>query len=719
MTNVAIQTGTGNHTSNTATTGTSIACNKPANTADGDLLIAFVADQSTAPASTLTQASWTKIGTTPSGRVVDVWVLPVPSAAAISGTASWTWASSPSAAARWCIDIFRLTGANLTNPLLSVVAFVASSPFATVAVGAQSGLPAEALSFLFAHSVNTAAQQNAAWVANSGYTRIVDAFTTTNGSGSNDSTMVDWMQGSANAATIDTGRAAQSSLNGLFIAIAAQVMTVSPAAITGGEAFGTAQVVINQEVDASGVASGEAFGTASVTGSAPGAQTLSPGGIASAEGFGTTAVVNRLQILAPTGIASAEAFGATAVTQRSPVDMWLAMTPNYLAHRGGSASWVEMTMDAYDHAVAWNPGLALEVSCWRSSDGVWVASHDQTTGRMFGTNLDIPTNTWATLSALRTTVGNFPLIRVSDLLDKYGPGGTYGGAGRIFAIENKSNANASSFLALLANYGGPANIIVKTGWPQTVTPLAARPLGYKILQNYFAADTSNIASTSAACDIIGADYQGDATFWSTIAAQGKPVWAHILGSSTQRNTAVTMAAGAGLTLAGFVDSDVIDLVPAVASAQTVAPIGLSSSETFGAATVTPGPVTLTPTGIGSAESVGAPAISAGSTTLAPPGIPTSEAVGPPTVTAGVVTLTLTGIASLAALGNATVTPPPSTVGPGGIASAVAFGVVAVTVGGTQPSTGIYRRSADGTWIQQGIYRLNGSGAWVPQTITKV
>ena len=68
---------------------------------------------------------------------------------------------------------------------------------------------------------------------------------------------------------------------------------------------------------------------------------------------------------------------------------WLAQRTLYVAHRGGDANWPEGSAAAYAQATAWNRNLALEVPVWRTADGVWVVSEQPTTGRVFGTDLDI------------------------------------------------------------------------------------------------------------------------------------------------------------------------------------------------------------------------------------------------------------------------------------------------------------------------------------------
>lgn len=56
----------------------------------------------------------------------------------------------------------------------------------------------------------------------------------------------------------------------------------------------------------------------------------------------------------------------------------------YVAHRGGSREWPEMSLHAYTQAGFWGVG-ALEVSLARTSDGVWFGLHDADINRTSGT----------------------------------------------------------------------------------------------------------------------------------------------------------------------------------------------------------------------------------------------------------------------------------------------------------------------------------------------
>lgn len=112
-------TGAGNLTSYApSTNGQIVLLDKPANIADGDLLVAIVTFQNADVAPVITVPSgWTKIGPALAGnplRATAVYVMAVPAASSVSAT-SWTWTTNTASGRRRGM-LFRVTGANLSNP---------------------------------------------------------------------------------------------------------------------------------------------------------------------------------------------------------------------------------------------------------------------------------------------------------------------------------------------------------------------------------------------------------------------------------------------------------------------------------------------------------------------------------------------------------------------------------------------------------------------------
>lgn len=384
------------------------------------------------------------------------------------------------------------------------------------------------------------------------------------------------------------------------------VLTAPPgqtlvARVDSPDAGSVTTLAVYQETVAASGSTGTRLLTSSISGTingymftmaiVPVSQTILPSGIATGEAIGTAVVSNvsgSTQTLSPSGIATAGAIGTAVVAKvPRPVDTWVGSLPLYVAHRGESSDYVEMSMDAYAHAAAWNPNLAMEVSVWRTSDGVWVNSHDQTTGRIFGTNIDIPSNTWASMSSLVSTVGGQPICRLTDVLDLYG-------SNRILFIDNKGDTNVTAFLDLLDSYAGATRYVVKGFNTQAATPAAARLRGYWTWGYYYDADVPNLGTTGPRWDLLGMDITGTTANWNTMHATGKLVLGHTPATAADKTLADSHAAD------GYVAASFIHVVPFVGSfPQTLSPSGIGSSGIVGTTSVSVGPAVVVPPIVGS------------------------------------------------------------------------------------------------------------------------
>jgi glycerophosphoryl diester phosphodiesterase len=239
----------------------------------------------------------------------------------------------------------------------------------------------------------------------------------------------------------------------------------------------------------------------------------------------------------------------TGARTDTPVARWLAKTPFFVAHRGGDASWVEGTSDAYLNAAKWNPDLALEVPVWRSADGVWVVSEAPTTGKVFNADYPIISTTWRTLSTLRTKHDNLPMARLkNDILEPYG-------STRILFIDNKSDQHVGEFFDLLGSYAGPARYISKGFYRSKQTAMEAHRRGYLTSGYYGTTDMSHFADTQARFDLLGLDYSAPRQDFTEMNATHKPVIAYIIRDQTVGSAAVCNGAS------GLMVSAVREVVP--------------------------------------------------------------------------------------------------------------------------------------------------------------
>lgn len=560
----------------------SITINKPSTVADGDLLVAVVTDQSSTQSTDYSCAGWTRVGpafvaSSAVNRVTDMFYKAVPSAAAESAT-TYTFTGVASGGRQIGI-IYRLTGVNLSSPVNAASSGYGTAAGTTTAFTAPAATgPGLMVSVLQAQWASPNADNLVSIspaVTQQDYT-LNPVGATTAVSRTRQGVFTNYVAGSKSATgeTITYGGAAAQSAS--FAVLFADAVGL----ITGTVAV-SETVTVATAASVSATTTGDVATTFGTTTSA--AVSGSGASLAVAETFGssTTPVVSAASSIAvpftaavstvatkgnSTGVPVAAVFGVVttlAPHTLTPVEQWMNAAPTYTAHRGGSVSWVEETADAYAHSAAWNPNLALEFSMWQTSDGIWVGSHDQNTSRMFGTSVDIPTNTYATLAPLRTTVGGFPIFKLTDFLALYG-------GKRILVLDNKGGQNQAALLTLLSSYGGASWNILKTYAPggNSITG-TGRSAGYKVWGYYFDADTPNLASTHANFDILGEDYNATQATWTQVMSYGQPTWAHILNNAAARTTSdskASTATGGMVPLAGYMASDVVDVVPAIFSA---------------------------------------------------------------------------------------------------------------------------------------------------------
>jgi glycerophosphoryl diester phosphodiesterase len=150
------------------------------------------------------------------------------------------------------------------------------------------------------------------------------------------------------------------------------------------------------------------------------------------------------------------------------VSALLADQPFYVAHRGGGGNWPEMTAYAYEQASRLPNLKAIEISVCMSADGVLVCSHDPTTKRVTGVDLDIATTPWSKLSKLEVSASGTtdatqpsrPLARLDDVLEAH--------ADRlVLFIEPKVSAAGDSLMRRLVQLGQPERVV----WKQPINSI--------------------------------------------------------------------------------------------------------------------------------------------------------------------------------------------------------------------------------------------------------
>lgn len=238
----------------------------------------------------------------------------------------------------------------------------------------------------------------------------------------------------------------------------------------------------------------------------------------------------------------------------------LAASPFYVAHRGCSRAWPEMSLYAYAQSVRRGFG-ALELSLARTIDGVWFGLHDATLDRTSGVvGMAARELTWAQVQALRILGSNAqddptqpsrPYMRWEEIIAAYYPS-------HVILVDPKSAIDHGAELMAMMNAlpGTPRDHLVckyfgvsgdagnTSGWARLAADNGYRRWGY-----FYAADSADFAAYQGRWDILGLDYTADAAHWARMREYGKPVIGHVVPNRAAVITARSKGA------AGVVASD--------------------------------------------------------------------------------------------------------------------------------------------------------------------
>ena len=201
-----------------------------------------------------------------------------------------------------------------------------------------------------------------------------------------------------------------------------------------------------------------------------------------------------------------------------------------VGHRGVSEAGdvVEHTMAAYTRAVECGVD-ALEISCHRTSDGVWFASHDSTLARLGGPSTPIRDMTWAQVQAAFAGRPEATPVTLKDYLATYG-------ATHVTIFDPKTEmARTDEYLALLKDYKD--RVVIKafadSGWLFAKVKQAGwATWGYAYArnrgQNWY---PDFVQGTNL--DFLSMEWDAADDVWAPLVASGKPVIAHIPATAAQ------------------------------------------------------------------------------------------------------------------------------------------------------------------------------------------
>lgn len=201
-----------------------------------------------------------------------------------------------------------------------------------------------------------------------------------------------------------------------------------------------------------------------------------------------------------------------------------------VGHRGmsGAGDVVEHTMAAYTRAVECGVD-ALEISCHRTSDGVWFASHDSTLERLGGPSTPIRDMTWAQVQAVFAGRPEAQPVTLKDYL------ATYGGTHVTIFDPKTEMARTDEYLALLEPYKD--RVVIKAfadaGWLFAKVKQAGwATWGYAYARNRGQTWYPDFVRGTN-LDFLSMEWNAADDVWTPLVATKKPVIAHIPASVAQ------------------------------------------------------------------------------------------------------------------------------------------------------------------------------------------
>ncbi len=500
----------------TATAVTDFTINKPSGVQDGDLLVMALSGQSPTATGDFTCSDWSRVsapfvgGT--SNRITGFYMLPVPAASALTQNDFTFTATDSISGGRVVAEMFIVRGADLVDPIVDI------SPYGTVAsqtVTIQPPVPATNKNLLLA-------------TYNAQFTSAIDYSIAGNPAG-----MTQHIY-------LPSSTASQSRT----------ILAVYQQDIEAGASGAKALTWTGAQSQTSGVAIIiRALGEADPNAGIAVHYTSAPDTLSTAHLYYTS----------DTDVISTPAEVRPFPAGYATVSAMLATSPFYVAHRGGSKNWPEMSLHAYTQAGFWGAG-ALEVSLGRTSDGVWFGLHDDTLDRTSGTSGFVASaHTWAEVQAYQITASGTtapsqparPYMRWEELMEAYYDSHV------IFVDPKAASGFASEILDKMdAMPGTPTDKFVAKYYGVSSSWVnAAKTRGYKSWGYFYQADVPNLATYQGRWDILGMDYTADAGSWTAILSYGKPVIGHIVATSSAASTAL------GYGAAGLMTSGVKEVVP--------------------------------------------------------------------------------------------------------------------------------------------------------------
>ena len=230
-------------------------------------------------------------------------------------------------------------------------------------------------------------------------------------------------------------------------------------------------------------------------------------------------------------------------TPQADMEGFFAQRPFYVAHRLGGTEFPEHTIMGLQTSLA-RGFKAVEFSTYRTSDGVFIGSHDWTTERTTGVRHEIWNTSWATLSTLQQPAG--PLIRLEDMIATV-PEDT------IIVLDHKATSASAGtppaddlasevalFDRLETLMRSPQRRVVWKLFAGASSAERARARGYQVMCMLYPDEVPS--ADFSRWDILGMAYNAPQEIWDTLLATGKPTIAHIITTAAQAQTGLSRGA---------------------------------------------------------------------------------------------------------------------------------------------------------------------------------
>lgn len=668
--------GTGNSTSATSAGASTLAVDKPANVADGDVLVIFAYCQFAGTVSSA-PSGWSLATTLPS-RAAGVYYKFIPTA---SGETDTSYSFTFSGSGRIVLQCFRVTGAE-PSPLDAVGSDAGQLPGPGTTMPAVSPATADSLLLAFQYWNNSSTTVSTV-TCDAAMTEGEEVATPT--SGNTSGTEVSYQQISATGSTgtrAYTTSPASASQGGRMLAFKARpdTTTVSPSsAAASAEMFGT-PALSPPWIALRGAGAVDA-GTTSVSPVVPATATTGDLSVltVAAKPYNTT-------ITTPSGWTKiGEHTNGTTASGTDTGSMIVAVYVKESATPGAIGSIGQTNANSMSAVV--NTYMKAPGTVWNHStftqgfDAVHEANYSATgdaglsvvTGNVIvastAVNADLGTITaqavggmsGATLTATNSrtygdiTAGNDHSILVVDVVVRSGSSDS----APTFTYTNSSSTSGTTIWLKLGLEDPPASLTVN---PDAVASVEA-----------FGTPTVSATLTSSPEGITPDEAFGTAVVSTTLTASPAAI-----DTSEAFGTATVNVAGPAVT----VNPDAIASVealgdPVVSVTLTASPAGIASDEAFGTASVT-ATLTVSPGGITTGEAFGTPVVTvlSGDLTISPDAIDSAETFGTASISTSLAAAA-TGIASEEAFGvpaaSASLTSSPAE-----MASSEAFGTPSVS-----------------------------------------